>query len=251
MQGYKFRRLLAKIYKENRDNKFDSIRGFARSLDEAPGTISQILNGSRKVTFETANRIMEKLAVPTEIKNNVLLSLDPNKSQKKLLIPKKIKKNMYYLFQGWEDITAYAALSINDLPRTYENIATRTGIPIEKVKSIIDSFLKSGLAFKNGEEFCREVGFVHLPISPSGDSVNVAIKSVINKSLEILDKNPDRSLFDGFVIAIDEEEFPEVLRRVQEFKISLINSIGQKKKSKMYAMQLHFFPINPEIAKAN
>ncbi len=247
MQGQNIREYLLQEYnrRKARTGQY-SIRSFARFLNMQPATISQILNGKRKVTFATASEILDKLNVPTNVKNALLLSLDEDLPDHiPPLKPLEIDREPPEQLSWWETWAAYAALDLPGLEKTLAGISNKLGIPLEKTSEVMEFLVSSGFVTLVDGAYHREKNSLVMEFGRTPAFDTAIAQNLISLSVEKL-KNPAKmSTLQNFMVIIDENDFLEINRRLIEFRESLRLYLARPRplRDKVYNLNMHLFPI--------
>lgn len=238
-----------------RKNSGFSLRAFAQRLKISPSSLSEILNGKRKVSQQLAAKILQNLGCDPREQNQIL-SLFGNLSKKDLGFTDKTKDalklsaDQFHVIGDWFH---FAILSLSETRGFRAEplwIAKRLGIQVPIAESALERLHRLGLIqWNRGKKTLR---LTHTKFSSSDEITDQAIRRSHQGDLEIslkaLAEIPlERRDFTSMTMAIDAGKLPQAKKLIREFQSQMSAFLETGAKTEVYKLCVHFLPLSREI----
>lgn len=139
-----FRRTLKSQFELIREkNPRVSLRGFAQRVGLSPSAMSQILRGTETwaLSPERAHEIIDRLGLCDSLKNSLLAQM----GAAPVYSPKPLPPDLYELLQDWAYFPIWMHFDLREAQTSLEFIAGRLGLPVERVRTIVEDLIRRGL----------------------------------------------------------------------------------------------------------
>lgn len=231
-----------------------SLRAFANRLSISPSSISEILNGKRRVSKKLAEKIVNKLHLDPEEQSSILKHFDlKNLNQGQLTgSTKEITKQTTQLdsdsFKSISEWYHFAILSLaetRDFKPEAEWISNRLNIKVSEANAAIERLLRLGM-FKQANN--GKLVLAKAQYRTSDEIASLALKKAHATNLELakesLINDPiDKRDFNAMTMAIDVNKLPEAKELIREFKEKMCDILESGHKSEVYKVCIQLFPL--------
>ena len=245
-----FKEFLSSKFEQSKEiNKNYSLRAFSNRLKVSPSTLSEILNGKRRVGEKTIKSILEKLNADQELKENITRdSLD-----KKPPAHKYISTDQFQIISDWHFFAVQSLAETEDFFACPKWISKRLNIPETKAKNALEILQKNKLLIKDeNDKLCSSnihlATFSKIPSDVIQEShrqgLELAKDSVSNTPLELRDLS-------SITIALDPKDLPIAYEKIKRFRRSLNRFLETNEKKEVYRLNIQLFPLssNKECGK--
>lgn len=233
-------------------NRAFSLRAFARRLGVSPSSLSEILNGKRRVSKRLATRLTERLCLaPAE--RDALLSLFPEKTGtggaeevgKDYTL---LSADRFHAISDWYHFAILSLAETKDFRAEADWIAQRLNIRVGEAQSALDRLLRLGLLAQNAKGKIVPTG-AHF--STTDDIQNLALRRAHLKNLDLahvaLEEDPvELRDFTAVTMAIDPSRLPIAKRMVREFQDRLSAVLETGERTEVYKICVQLFPLTKE-----
>lgn len=249
-----FREFLArKLLELKGKNSRYSLRALARDLDQNSAALSQMLNGSRRVSRSFALRISERIGCnPLELeKLNRAFDADAQTrsgatSQESDLAfnRQQIDLRRYDLIADW---IYYAVLSLAetvDFQSEKEWIATRLGITPTKAQMVLDELVQLGYLVRAEDGHLHHSGKA---VAASDGVLNMALRRRHETNLDdarssLFRDELDSRDFTFMTVAVDPKQLPIAKQMIRQFHNTLSDFFDTGDRTEVYEVCVQLFP---------
>lgn len=222
-----------------------SLRSFAKKLHLSPGMLSEILNGHRRLTKKTAEKIIENTKVTDSEKRRLAQMIGAEPIEARVLLPEEA----YELESRWYYSAILCLFDLDDPPNTKEAIAERLNLPIDLCDSALDH-LKSFGFLKLNEN--NQLESTKQYFKTSEDIPNTAFKQCLSEHL----KQAQIALTD---LPIDQRELTSVTfdgssegllfakEEIRNFRDKMVSVMQGPKRDHVYALNIQLIPLSKNM----
>lgn len=249
--------LLAHHLKYLEEKKNLPLRTIARRLNISPATLSQVLSGKRPVTFRTAIKLAEGLALSAVEKQELLQSVlcvkeyqldpqgDPAQYGDEFL---KIQADSECALSNWY---YFAILSLGDIQPNYSNpqwIARTLGISVRQANQAFCYLEQNKLVKRRGRGFSQMGKPLYLFSQRSSHSLRERYFQLLEKAENSLkvDSVSERD-FSSITMAIDERKLEYARKMAQDFRRKLCRYLESGERNRVYTLCVQLFPLSAPI----
>lgn len=243
-----FRSSLQQILKERMDvNPRYSLRAFGRSVGIHHGTLSQILNGNRKLTLRMQKLLSEKLEHPSLVAS-FANQLSPTGSQDQF--QRRLSSEQFESISEWKFDAILESLKIQALRKSPAKIAHTLRISLLETNLALRTLERLGLVENRRGTWLPTEKNTSLEMLGSIE-ISTGRKLLQRKWLELsigaLEAIPfERRSHSSVTMAIDSADLPIAKNLIKKFRRDL-NALLQRKKTQpneVYQLCISFFPIS-------
>lgn len=227
-----------------------SLRAFARALGMSPSTLSRLLTGGRRPSYDLAKKILDKINLTPEVRRQFIVSLGAGSAfgLDESTQSVKVRELSHEVFRVVADWYHYAILELTFTagfkpdPRW---IATELGISVTEAKLAADRLFELGLLEKRGARWIKGDAYLstadkHL----TSDALKRRQKQVLNKAIQSVDEHDiDVRSMTTMTMAIDPALLPEAKRRILAFNRELCAFLESGKRKEVYELAVGLFPV--------
>jgi len=236
--------------KKEKNPKY-SMRSFAHQLEVEPSMLAKILNKKRALTFETANKILDKINIQTSLRNSLLLSFsDANNYYKAVSDDQLIKLNdrEAEIQYKWYFFAVLGVIDTDEIEGSVKAISSYLNLDQAIVQEAID-VLKKLEAIEEYKVDIYKTTRKSFTIN-QGENTQVALAQsyihYLNQSIQKIESEDEAgSEFTGTTFAIPTSKLDEARRRIIEFNRSMASWLTKTdgSKSDVYRLSIQFFPL--------
>lgn len=242
-------------------NSAYSLRAFSRKLQISASSLSEILQGKRKVSAGQAEKILRNMgSSPREVQN--LLSLFGKESNQ--AGPASLKSNGNPLqltsdqFHAIGDWYHFAILSLSETKGFKADplwIAKRLGIKVPQAEAALERLVRLKLVVWRRTQ--KTLKLSNERLSTSDEVLSQAVRKSHHHDLQLAAEvlvgetsGDDIRLrdFTSMTMAIDVMKIPEAKKMIRDFqrKLSAFMETGQQ--TEVYKVCVHLFPLSKEVS---
>lgn len=204
----------AELERRRARNSRYSLRAFARDLEFNSAHLSEVLNGKRAMSLESALRLVERFSDDPKIVSQLQDRL--KEKPKKTVIADAILRNPVAL-------AVLAMLHSDDATGGAEWIAQSLGLKKSEVESSLRQLRAERLvAAQNG----RLVPMVDAPVVSMGSEQGLM----------------DNLEFSSLTVCVDPRRLPEAKQKIDEFMLQMREFFDAGAASKVYELQVQLYP---------
>ncbi len=228
-----------------------SKRAFAKLLGVSPGALSELLNGKRKLTSKSAQKISQALGYTrAEIEKLKEMVFQENEGiEVEATYSKNVQKlnsDFSFIISEWYCFGILNLINTKNFSWDHQWIAKRLGVSSFEVKIAIEKLVKAGLLNLKG----RGYEIIHDVIETTKDIPSKAIrnfhKSMLEKSISALDeqKVEEREIA-GVSFTIKNKDLEKIKKEIRDFQDYLSEKYNQNKNADdVYHLESAFIKIS-------
>lgn len=232
-----------------RRNPSYSLRAFAKKLDLQPSTLSDILNGKRRITRRMAAQILKRLGVDPVTAGRLQSALVRKRSD--VIVPREFQQlttDQFHVISNW---FAFAIRSLSETAGFSDDptwIARRMGISVRDAEQALERMERLGLMERrNGTLVTTDA-----PLTTSVDVHNASLQRCHAEHLDLAKDALDHVGVEardisGISMAIDPAKIPEAKKRIQKFRRELCAFLESGDKTEVFRLNVQLFPLSKEI----
>lgn len=231
-----------------------SLRAFSKKLGISSGALSEILNNKRKVTSQTAMKILLNLNYSPEQAEHFL------DDKKKSLHSKKetrqyqdLSFDQYQVLSSWHYLALLNLLELPSEKHTASALSKRLNLPIKKIEESLERLLRLEMIEKVSGRYLR----TFIRYQTSEDIANSAIKKYHFDTLE-LSENALREIpvesrdFSSILLKINPKNIEKLKKMIREFQDEVCDLVENDDPEEIYHMNVHLYPVtNPNTARGS
>ena len=236
--------------KKKKNPKY-SMRSFAHQLEIEPSMLAKILNKKRALTFETANKILDKMNIQTSLRNSLLLSFsDTNNYYKAVSDDQLVQLNdrEEEVQYKWYFFAVLGVIDTDEIESSIKGISSYLSLDeviVQEAINILDK-LEAIEEYKVGIYRTTRKSFT----MNQGENTQAALAQsyihYLNQSIQKIESQDEAgSEFTGTTFAIPISKLDEARRRIIEFNRSMASWLTKTDgaKSDVYRLSIQFFPL--------
>lgn len=239
--------LVIEFEKRQVRNPSYSIRAFSRDIGVAKTTVSDVMNGLRRLSSANIDILVARLKLDDEVarlfKNDISTLSD---SGRVILIEDQFQviKDWYYLA-----ILNLAKLENNQCSADW--IAERLGLPFDLAEKALSELLVLGLIENRNGKLFRTLMPITTTVDIPSESIREHHRQSLNKAIEALVEVPvELRDYTTVTYALNPEKLPEVKKLIHAFQRKLGKMLPQKNATDVYRLNIQFFPLTkPNLEK--
>jgi len=244
--------------RKTRNPRF-SLRAFARNLELAPATLSQVLSGKRLPTRLMCERILAKLSPADQDRKRFTDSVASARHLRdfgqtspalerirELTTPTHwLSDEKYLVISDWYHYAILEAVHLDEFQPEPSWIARKFGISMKEARAAIARLFALGLLEIQGDRWVKT--HARLSFSKEHSKVKAARarhKQIYAKAIEAMEKHsPEARSHLTFTLAIDSKKVPEARKMTQTFLEDLAGFLESGKRDEVYEICLAIFPL--------
>lgn len=256
-----FREILDCEYaKRKKRNPKYSMRAFARDLNLASSSLTEIMNGKSSISEKRAEKISIKLGLIenqkkfflTLAKNDYLLNNEKKtkKKNKKIILNKTEYTDLHIdyckVIADWYHYAILELFQLSDFENTSAYISKKLNLPESIVNEAIDRLLKIGLLSKDND------GSLKLVNDFTAGSDGIPSKTIRDHHLQLLQKailainnqNVHERDISSITMAFDSEKLSDAKIKIKKFRRSFNTEMSlSENKNEVYCLSVQFFKL--------
>lgn len=234
-----------------------SLRAFAKSLNIHAASLSEFFNDKRQFSPKMAKKIIEKLALSPE-RREELLSLVDSTHETVTVERVQLDTDNYFLVA---DPIYYALLCLietKDFKEDLHWMAKRLKRPSEQVSLAVDRLIRVKLLVRDQNQ--QLVYNANAQLMTSDDIANASLRLRHSENLEaardaLVNLPVDKRYFNFETLPMGHENMAEAKKIINEARAKLVKLSSESSKDDVYEFCFNFFPrsfeINQEDASKN
>jgi uncharacterized protein (TIGR02147 family) len=233
-----------------RKNPSYSLRSFAKYLDISHSALTEMLNGKRKITPKSMEKLGLVLGLSIEEIVNFQKTIRENQSEnlKQKASYQQLTIDQFAIISDWTHYAILELIKIKNFPHTAHHIAKALGITKSESNIAIERLQRIGLLECNDEGKFFEInnGFA---TNISGNLTSAGSKKlqkqILEQSIQALMTLPiEERNHTSMTMAIDPKLLPEAILRIRKFRRELSEFLETEgNPSEVYQFSLSLFPI--------
>lgn len=236
--------LSRELKKRKQKNPSYSLRAFARDLGVGKTTISDVINGDRRLSIQNIELIAKSLKLSNEIVSTLKSELPYKKNTDRDII----EDNDLILIEDWYYLAILNIAKLSATECSGEWIGKRLGLPVEVATLALDFLIERGYIENVDGKLSRKAKL----FTTTNDIPSASIVEHHKQTLEIagnaLDDVPVALRdFTTVTYAIDPLQIPEVKDLILNFHRRLGKVLERDVTQEVYRLNIQFFPLTRPI----
>ncbi|MEC9283750.1 MAG: TIGR02147 family protein [Bdellovibrionota bacterium] len=256
----KFVQLLNQELKQRKSvNPSYSMRAYARDLGLSSASLSQILSFKRNLSFDTANKILEKAniekALAKQLRSELLRLKEQNKLNRKatFLEPNQPLKSLApedeYIIKNWWAFAILTLSTTKSFIGRKDFIAQRLNLEEEQVEECLEILYKSSYLNKN---YRGEYVFAGKNFTTGTDIPNEFLKQQHRDLLKIAalkqeELSVDERDFSFICMNGNKNDLPRMKEWIKRFRRDFMNEFESKENEDVFRLCLQLFPVTEDL----
>ncbi len=243
---------ISECFNHRKSNGFKfSLRAFAAILDIEPSILSKILSRKRKLTFDTADKILTNLNTEKRLKQTLLLSLATETDSSDKLTNDRYRdltEEELNQTSEWYFYAIASALEVECIEKKPEDIAEYLALPIELVQETLNLLEKLKMVLVENGQF-RHTG-EYFSASKSDKTSKAFIDtqlSLMDKSKQVLISRPSDCSFSGITVSVPDYKYDLANKKIMDFKRELalwLSEDDDKSDTTILRLNFHLLKLN-------
>lgn len=237
-----------------------SLRAMAKQIRLTPAGLSQVMNGRKHLSVETAYRIAESLGLDdtqTEYFTTLVESEKTKSLEHKDVLLRKIRAlypqaevtcleaDSFKLIADWYHFAILRLTELEKFEPSSKWISKSLGITTEEADLAVERLLRLGLLKKNGKTVTKPNANPRAVSNMPNDALRSFHRQTLLKAMESLQEQlPSEKFIGSETIAIDKSTLSELERESEKFfnRVLAIAAKG-KKKNHVYHVGVQIFKL--------
>lgn len=229
-----------------------SLRSFASKLGIEAGSLSQILNGNRKISKKMAARICDALLVDPIERSQTLSAFEAKKtsttgtgatldSDEYL----KISADQFSVISDWHHFAILSLVKTKDFKNNSRFISERLGIGLVDADRAVKRLIRLGMLEEKNSKLVRTQAKVRTSDDIASTSVKRAHFQTLELAKQALEKYPvEQRDYTTITMPTDPECLPEAKELIRKFQQDLCDLMTKKKNpTEVYRLSVELFPL--------
>lgn len=235
--------------RKSKNNRY-SLRSFARALDVSPASLSQILNGKRKLTAPVAAQIASRL-VPHQVSSDQLLHLllpqpvSQMRAKKTSYVTRELELETFRFICDWYHFAILGLSHVRNNRWNVSWIARMLGITCNEAQAAMDRLRKLDLVRTKGVGFEQNSAPLRTPEDIQSHAIRAFHMQNLRHAEHALEAvDVDRRDFSAVVVAVDETNLIHLKKEIRKFRdrIEKLSKLGSR--DTVYTVAVQLFPVS-------
>ena len=248
---------LQSIYlKRQKANSRYSLRAFARQVGVAPGPFSELLSRKRPLTWKTALKIADRMALSSSERKAFLsrVSVECNGVPLSTRQPRQTRELGEDAFLLVSDWAHYALLSLMETKGFRSDppwVAKRLGVDPVEVRQIVRRLVRLGLLEERGGKWVAMQDWVTTSHDvPSGALKKAHLEMLQRASAALLDVDVEDRDITYVTMAVDRDKLPLAKVLIKQFRRTLVELLESGNQTEVYNLNIQLFPLS-KLSQSN
>jgi uncharacterized protein (TIGR02147 family) len=226
-----------------------SLRAFARDLDLNPGTLSLVLRGKRRLSYQDSHKIAEKLNLdPIERSTFVESLCVPKQSLDQISVNYEERFILDGSYESviceWEHFILLDLFDLDDFRNDVTYFAEKLGVDETRVQEVLKNLLRSGLLDYRDGAYVRIHDLIRTTEDVSSTALRRAQLSNLTLGAEKLDDvDLHRRDFSSISFPVAEDRLPEAKAIIREFRKKMEALFRSGQKTEVYQLCIQLYPM--------
>lgn len=214
-------------------NPMYSKRAFAKCIGIAPSFLSNLINGKRRLTVDTATLLTNVLVLGQADRSALMKEAIGQETDDYATIESRtsLSSDAFEHINEWWYITILEFLETNIKNHAPEEIARHTGLPKGTVKIALNKLVEMKIIEKDPRKpkrFRKILESLNISSNTPNESLRKYHAQLFDKAKEaIYIQNPHQKVLGSMVIAFDPSDIPEIQKRWAAFRKDLESFLSQ------------------------
>lgn len=224
-----------------RVNSRYSIRAFAKQLDINQSTLTQILNGKRKVSKKFIDNMEEKVGVKFHFQ-----SVGQNDLDFKYSI---LSVDAFTVIADWYHYAILEFTAVKNFKSDPKWIAQKLGITVSEVNMAVDRMVRLGMIKKKNGKIQRSKQHVaNYTEGVTSGAHKEFQRQLLTKALQAIDNCPqDKKDITSITMPANSKKIKEVKEKIRKFRREICDYLEDGNHDSVYQMCVQLFPLTDEI----
>lgn len=247
--------LSSEFNKRKSRNASYSLRAFANLINMDASTVSQILNGKRKISDNLIHKIASVIGTdPTTYEKLIKYSQKNSKKNesKKIRVSyddesfKQLSLDAYALIADWYHYAILELTFVKDFKSDMKWIATKLSISTNEANQAVERLIRLGLLTENNGKLIKtEMFTTNFSAGVTSDALKKLQRSILLMALEAIDNTPaEEKDITSMTFAIDVEKMPEAREKIKAFRREMSHFLETGNQSRVYHLGIQLYPIS-------
>lgn len=234
-------KLQRKFFEIRAKNPAYSLRAFARKLELSPSSLSEILNGKRKLSRSIASRISDRLSLDPQERADFL-------GRDKSTRYTQLSMDQFHAIADWWHYGVLSLMNTQEFKPRAAWMAKRLGLPKNVIADAWTRLERLGLivrdetgAFRRGQPAYRTTDDVASPALRRSHAANLDLGKLSLESdpVELRD-------FTAITMAIDPTKLPEAKKLIRAFQDDLSALVESGERTHVYKFCTQLIPLTKD-----
>lgn len=240
-------------------NSSFSLRSFAKMLEVSPASLSEFLNGKRKLSPKMINKVVDRLCLSPQEQSIIQDKIErdikgvkhiPNVNKEVI----QLKNDQYFIVADWHYYAIFYLTETHDFKDDYQWMAQRLKTSVPNVIDCVERLMRMNLLTydKDGRLKASNIEFFTTEDVPNtslrrrhAENLDAAKESLLND--DVLDRD-----FSFITMAINKKKLPAAKKMIREFQDKLVNFLNDDiEKNEVYEICMQMFPRTSKPEKGN
>lgn len=238
-----------------------SLRAFARDLEIAPSTLSEVLARKHHLSIRTATKLVEKLKIDDEQRQNFLdlVALEsPQKEveQKKIAarikarfetLNEKMPLDLFKVISGWEHFAILELTKVKGFNPSVSWVAECLGLSEDVIEEAIERLVQIDalLVEENQWSVNEKYGDNFVGYDIPSEAIKKFHQQCMQQILGKIRLPIEVREYSSTLMSIDRSEYEAIKKIMKKFKSEAIAQVsGQPKKDELYLLGIQFVPLS-------
>ncbi len=222
-----------------------SLRAFAKSLNIHAASLSEFFNDKRQFSPKMAKKIVEKLAISPEKKQELMNLLDRDHEGTVTVERVQLDTDSYYLVADPIYYSLLCLIETKDFQEDLSWMSKRLKRPSEQISLAIERLLRVKLLIRDQNE--QLVYNANAQLMTSDDVANASLRLRHSENLEaardaLVNLPVDKRYFNFETLPMGQESMAEAKKIINEARAKLVKLSGESTKDDVYEFCFNFFP---------
>lgn len=243
--------LKEELQRRSKNNKYYSIRAYARDLGINDSTLSKLLVGKLKISAKRVQFLGKQLGLSQKKIEEYITTLNSRYTSSVELGFKQLQLDQFNCASDWYHDAIIELAKIDNIDPKPQNIAQLLDISFLQAQDAIERLLRLNLVS------ISECGYLKCELEHSltnydekvytNDLLKQYQKQILNQSIKAVEKSPrEKRCHNSMILSLDSsklDEFHDLMRKQQKELLSFMEESSSKPDT-VYAVQLASFPLS-------
>lgn len=228
-------------------NPHYSVRAFSKKIGVAPGTLSLVMLGKRKVSRKLALKIADGLMLDPQERSEILEKFAPKATRSQASQDfLKLTADQFMVAGEWHYFALLNLIQTKGFQSDATWIAERLGLATKKIEDAIDRLKRVGmLTVDENGNFKRE----QTKYRTEDDIANISLRKSHHETLDLAHESLDRESvsqrdFTWTTFALDLEKMQEAKILIRKFQDEFLDLVRESQnKTDVYRLAVQLFPL--------
>lgn len=224
-----------------------SLRSFAKKVSLSPGALSEIMSGNRNVSAKTADRIIARLSLSPEVKEEIAQKFqDKNDATtEKSTTHFQLLSDQFRLICSWEHLSILALFHTIDFKSKAEWISMRLKLPLTRIERALDTLERLALINRHKKAWFRTTKPIQTVDDVVADeAIQISHLADLELAKESLGQHSIQQRdFTSLTLAINPKKIPEAKKAIRDFQMQMESLLEVHPQKEVYKLCIQLFPV--------